>query len=101
MTTECPKCECNDVEKAGQGVRWGKPWQKWRCNYCGHTWSAAPPTRPEAEAGLRTVDYHVMHCPFCGSEKTKVEKTLRPFRYHVCHGCKKTFKSSETTTQTP
>ena len=94
-STDCPRCGCNDVTTAGQGMRWGKPWRKSRCNHCGKTWSAAPEERPDQEAALPAVTYFVLNCPHCGSEKTRVTHTQRPQRYHECHDCRNTFKSYE------
>lgn len=81
-TVECPKCGCNDVE----------PFKgRWRCNHCGSTFLAASSVSFEIIA----VEYHVMRCPICGSEKTKVYSTVRPVRYHKCLYCGANFKSVE------
>ena len=92
---ECPHCECNDIVKSGSTARWGKSWQRWRCNFCRRVWSSAPTTRPETISELPAVDYYVIACPHCGSDRTAVRKTMTPIRYHECNNCKKTFKSYE------
>ena len=94
---DCPKCGCNDVSTAGRAMRWGKPWNKFRCNHCGRTWSAAPPEKPEhsQRAPLPSVDYPIITCPHCRSDRTKVTSTRSPERYHTCSDCGENFKSYE------
>ena len=101
-SNDCPRCGCNDVQTSGRVMKWGgkKPWQRYQCNHCGKTWSAAPAERPEQEAALPVVTYFVTVCPRCGSEKVRITQTRRPKRYHECHACGKTFVSYEVRAET-
>lgn len=91
MMNECPNCCCNDVERTGQVMQWGKWRDKWRCNHCGRSFTVAPDER----ASDLAVDYIVIQCPRCLSKKTRVTSTQKPIRYHKCDNCELTFKSVE------
>ena len=41
------------------------------------------------------VIYHVIKCPKCGSDNTKILTTKRPIRYHACSECGHGFRSIE------
>jgi transposase-like protein len=92
MIAECPRCQCNDIEKAGRTMQWGKSWQRWQCNECGHDWTAAPEEKPEEKY---LTQYLKTQCPACGSIHTLVTSTRDEARYHKCQDCGRNFKSIE------
>lgn len=97
---DCPKCGCNAVEQTGWVRRWGGRVPRWQCDHCGHEFrgqvKTVPAVQDPKDTGLIAVDYHILHCPHCGSTKTRVQTTRPPVRYHECHTCGKSFKSIET-----
>jgi transposase-like protein len=94
VSVECPACGCNDVARAGRVSIWGQIWQRWSCNFCGKTFDLAPEEKPEDR---KVVIYPIMICPYpdCGSDKTHVTSTQRPYRYHKCDECGRTWTSME------
>jgi len=50
----------------------------------------------EDEKKDQMVKYHVVCCPNCGSEKTRIVRSgrdIHPIRYHKCYQCDHNFKS--------
>ena len=111
---ECPKCGCSDINYLDVSERWGQRQFRLRCNndLCGHFWVYAPtdnqtqdtqaPASSDAPSWLRgkslthkipLVRYMTTCCPHCKSERTLIQKTDLPYRYHRCCECKRTFKS--------
>lgn len=106
--SECPDCGCADVEVLGENSWWGAPQERVQCRYCGREWQRAvaeearpdqdadaPRSPAENESDVAGVIFHVIKCPRCGSDATKVTSTQRPVRYHKCLSCEKPFKSVE------
>lgn len=100
----CPRCGCEDSRVLDRAKWWGRVNCSRRCAACGHQFSApevehatAGVEMPEAEEPQESasVTFHVIRCPHCGGEKTRVTKTMRPVRYHRCRGCGQNFKSVE------
>ena len=58
---------------------------------------APPPPPPDDVSPGGAVRYHVVRCPKCQSDRTKITSTQRPVRYHKCKACGHTFKSVEQT----
>jgi len=81
----CRRCGCKDFRKLGP---------REFCRHCGkprvhHV--QAPPEPPKPDG----VTYHILRCPHCGSDKTRITRTARPIRYHKCKTCDCNFKSVE------
>jgi hypothetical protein len=97
----CPKCGCNDGTKVGEGSRFGRTFRRIRCRHCSkiyrHNMEAESDAQSTNQAQKTTdaVDYFILQCPFCKSEKHSVYKTDKPVRYHKCKNCEKSFKSVE------
>jgi len=116
--TDCPACGCNDVTilRAPVPDSWfgsGKA----RCRHCNKMFSfrlsgaairngngsGRPELPPEEEPVAapclppedRGVIYHIVRCPKCGGDRTKIVRTDRPVRYHKCGECGHGFKSVE------
>lgn len=90
--TECSKCGCKDrITRGGQN----------RCRHCGKPWVRRIARAGEAQAASEVEEppgvtyYHLVKCPECGSDKTKITSTRRPIRHHKCKSCGGCFKSTE------
>ena len=95
---ECPECGCRESVVVGRSGWWGRPSTRRRCGFCAVEFSAVEDDDEEEDAAVDdVVKFHVVRCPFCGSEDTKVTSTRRPVRHHRClaEGCGLTFKSKE------
>ena len=118
---DCTRCGCPEARVIRAGLRWGREWQKLRCANCGHVWTLTepwtaktdripPPEAPgvatngeNADAAGPTAEptegqaltYHLVRCPACQSDNTRISSTRRPVRYHRCLDCGETFKSVE------
>lgn len=102
---ECPRCGCMQAKIQPGRPRWGRPGsERYQCGACGHLWTEAPAEwadqeqpKPSGNGQDRPsgVAYHVVRCPKCDSDDTRVYKTMRPIRYHRCRACNHKFKSHE------
>lgn len=112
---ECPRCGCQDSEIVRGGGRWRAPEiERRHCKHCYFEWrekkwakaepttAAAEPSNGDGEHETGAVVFHVLKCPACQSEKTKItsspkqkDPTVSRIRYHECKGCGNTFKSVE------
>lgn len=93
MAEECPECGCNDLENDGTFVQLGIGMRRASCNNCG--WTGTLRRGGEKKEEMISVDYIVIECPNCRSDKVPVTHTERPVRYHRCLICQTTFKSVE------
>lgn len=93
---ECPTCGCSDSELLTKASWWGQPSERRRCAHCGKVFTAtAAGDAEDGRAGFAGVTYHVVRCPACRSDETRVTSTRRPLRYHKCDRCGHSFKSTE------
>lgn len=110
----CPECGCQDstpgpVSKGRKGW-WHPPRRNRRCNHCGSRFveivegeDTEPAEKPsnghaadeEEPEGPRATVFHILCCPSCGGEHTRVTRTMRPVRYHKCKDCQHKFQSVE------
>jgi len=80
----CAKCGCPDIiSRKGQMV----------CRNCGKPWFRR--RAPVVEQEPKRLLYHILRCPACRSEKTRVTRTMRPIRYHKCKDCDHNFSTEE------
>jgi hypothetical protein len=75
-------------------------WLERKKNWLGkkdHQREDPPAEAPKADGDKSEdfVEYYVVKCPRCQSEKTKIYKHDRPIRYHKCQDCGHNFKSIE------
>ena len=98
---ECPGCGCGASEVLDSRLRFGEQWEKRQCGACGRVFSLTvqDPGDTEDDEGSgwdgHAVDYVVMCCPRCQSNRVRVTRTDKPTRYHKCDDCGQTFKSVE------
>jgi transposase-like protein len=91
---DCGKCGCNATEMIAAGMRFGKPWVRYRCDHCGHEFTLG--NNPAREGIVNGVVFHVVRCPGCKSKNTEVtRKANERIRYHKCRDCGQSFKSVE------
>jgi Zn finger protein HypA/HybF involved in hydrogenase expression len=85
--SDCQHCGCNISKVLGQQIV---------CDHCGSVMGTVT-REPVAESQPSTsaVVWHVITCPDCGSDETKVTSTRRPIRHHKCLACQSCFKSYE------
>lgn len=102
---ECENCGCNDVVKCGKRMRYGRQWQRWRCNHCGKEFTEVQvKTDPKVEeTPLKVVEFVAMTCPKCSSRNVKVRSTDRSegeptIRKHKCFECGWRFQSTDKAT---
>lgn len=88
----CPDCGCNESRVISQKPHWGKVLQRRQCTACGRVFRA---NAEKPADSCYAVTFHVVRCPLCQSEETKVTSTQRPVRYHKCEKCGHNFKSVE------
>ena len=97
---DCPDCGCTDSAEVDR-VTWGDREMSVRiCGNCGRRWRVGvaeleSTTDTTTPTGTQGVAYHVLRCPECGSDATRVTSTRRPLRWHKCDDCDHTFKSFE------
>lgn len=50
---------------------------------------------PEETKGLVEIDFVRLRCPYCGSERVTVQRTMPDgvTRYQLCEGCGKSFRA--------
>lgn len=97
ISTDCPKCECNDTQQVKIENRFGQECQRRRCNHCNHSW-----IQPTQEDELETLSddevwYEKTPCLHCNSTNNYVTQTRGNVRHHKCKECGRTFKSRERT----
>ena len=88
----CPECGCNEIEKRGGVMQWGRRIQRWQCAHCGRKFTLEA---AEEQTECETVPYVRTLCPHCSSVKARVYSTSLPFRYHKCSNCGRNFRSVE------
>jgi transcriptional regulator NrdR family protein len=91
---ECPECGCRDSDLVQQCSYWGQSAEERQCRFCGRRWTETIEA-DDSPDNLQPVLYHVVRCPRCGSDQTRVTSTRRPIRHHKCHECGLRFKSHE------
>jgi transcription elongation factor Elf1 len=101
---ECPECGCEDVivmrEPDTTAIGYWFDTGEAKCTYCRSTFrfKAPPPPddpQPDMPPEPDFVVYHQIHCPECGSNKTRIVSTRRPIRWHKCKICSHNFRSKE------
>lgn len=106
----CPNCGCQDVRilRHPQRAGWLSAHGQGRaqCNACSRPFAIAAiqegqdvehaePLVTQRTPTPPSVQYQVLLCPACGSEKVRVTSTQRPVRHHKCKECDHTFKTVE------
>lgn len=86
----CPNCGCEDVKINGRRTFARVTWISLTCNYC----STIFRDHEEAREPVK-VDFFVLRCPFCQSDRVRTSHTARPVRSHQCLECGKPFQSIE------
>jgi phage FluMu protein Com len=90
---ECPACGCNATTLIGAGEKHGRPWAKFRCDFCACQFGfGRNPDKPRLVNG---VTYRKLRCPSCDSKNTTTTSTRQPVRFHKCNNCGQNFKSVE------
>lgn len=97
---ECPGCGCPDSEVQKRWTWFEHLYERRRCAHCGREFTvsagAAPPAASTASpqnGGM--INFHVIRCPKCRGERTRVYSVHKPVRYHRCADCGESFKSIE------
>lgn len=90
---DCPGCGCNATTLIGAGERFGRPWARYKCQFCQKQFTnGANPATPEIVNGV-TYETTRCKCPKCEAVNPPVTSTRGRIRYHKCENCGQLFKS--------
>ena len=93
---ECPRCGCRDSVVVRSSGRWRAPEiERRHCKNCDFEWrekkwakfEPVEPSNGDGEEETGAVVFHVLRCPACQSEKTKVTSSPNlSQRLHMTQG---------------
>jgi transcriptional regulator NrdR family protein len=96
---ECPRCGSEDSEVTGKvrvirtdritKEKTTREQERRQCNFCNQLFQNEVTLQPIPPP----VVYHVVRCPICKSDRTRVTSTRPRIRYHHCDHCGQNFKS--------
>lgn len=92
---DCPRCGCNGAALVEAGVHGARPWARFDCPFCRHSWTLG--SRPVEGRVVNGVKYNTTRCvcPHCSAKNPPVVNTSGRVRYHSCTACGQPFKSVE------